>query len=320
MNTMAAQVTSMSATSGKNTTVARSASTEAATTASTDHSSNCFRQACIACRFTVITAAPSSPTHKAKPRPGGSMSHSSRSPATPSATPAASASLDNPLRGSSFTVPASHNVIFPPPSIRYEVLCISKYGCKIKGLASPSVPSNVLYRLDQGLHMSNVTIQRLAPCIRQPVIGARHAAIEALVAGDVAPILKLAGVGTQVAVGGTKQGLEFIEAERIVCRQGADHGQPGPLVDQAIEIVTDLLCRAACLRLYRAAFCSRFCPIRLSPHDASRYRCQRPCAAPRIRAPGSRCLWLAGAGSAHPAPGMTRPSPESPAPNERRRS
>ena len=66
-------------------------------------------------------------------------------------------------------------------------------------------------------------------------MGARDAAFEEFDAGNVVGFLELAGVNTEVAVGGFEDALEIVETERFVGGESADDAEADPLVNEAIE-------------------------------------------------------------------------------------
>src|ERR1700687_5240975 len=89
---------------------------------------------------------------------------------------------------------------------------------------------------NQGFHVVQVALQGPAPGGRQSILRLRQAPVERLCANDVIGFFKLAGVNTEVAVGGFKQGLELIERERAIHCQRADNSQADAFMDQAVEI------------------------------------------------------------------------------------
>ena len=84
--------------------------------------------------------------------------------------------------------------------------------------------------------MAEIFFERAAAGGGQPILGARHASLERLLARDVLRVLELARVDAQVAVGRLQQALQIVEREPLVHRQRADDAKPQPLVDQAIEL------------------------------------------------------------------------------------
>src|ERR1035441_1193369 len=111
-----------------------------------------------------------------------------------------------------------------------RVLCISK----LIGIKKDSL---LFARgLDERLHVVQVTLQGPPPGGGQPVIGARHAAHEALGAFHVTGFLQLARMNTEVPVGRIQQFLEFAEGQRLVHGERAENAQAEAFVDQAIEL------------------------------------------------------------------------------------
>src|SRR5690349_14324797 len=90
--------------------------------------------------------------------------------------------------------------------------------------------------MDEGLHVVQVALQRLAAGGGEAVLRARHAAVEGLGAGDVAGVLELARVHAEVAVRGLEQPLKVVEGERIVDGERTDDPQPDALVDQPVQL------------------------------------------------------------------------------------
>ncbi len=82
------------------------------------------------------------------------------------------------------------------------------------------------------------------PAGAQPVLGARHPALERLGAHDVVRLLELARVHAEVAVGGVEQPLELVEGERLVHRQGAHDREAHALVDQPVQLQRPVTRRA----------------------------------------------------------------------------
>ena len=81
----------------------------------------------------------------------------------------------------------------------------------------------------------------------KPVLGARNAGFEELVATDVVRFFEFSGVNAEVAVGRFQQAAQVVEAERVIDGEGAHDTQPQALVNDAIEfgqIVEDTLARA----------------------------------------------------------------------------
>ena len=62
-------------------------------------------------------------------------------------------------------------------------------------------------------HLADVIFESAAAGRSEAVFGARDAAFEEFVAGDVAGFFEFAGVDTEVAVGGFEQSSEVVEAE-----------------------------------------------------------------------------------------------------------
>src|SRR5690606_30976014 len=89
---------------------------------------------------------------------------------------------------------------------------------------------------DDRFHVVQVTLQRAPPLCRQAVLGARDAPLEGLDAFDVAGLLEAARVHAQVAVRGTEETLEVVEAERVVDRERADDAEAHAFVDHAVQL------------------------------------------------------------------------------------
>ena len=107
-------------------------------------------------------------------------------------------------------------------------------------IASP-VGGLLTDRFDDRLHVGDVFLERAPSGGGEPVFGARHAAVERLVARDVLCVLELSGVDAQVAVGGLQQPLEIVERQPVVGGQRADNAETEPLVNDAIERDSRLL-------------------------------------------------------------------------------
>src|SRR5450759_4058656 len=150
----------------------------------------------------------------------GAASTARRAASTPARCPM--------MRGS--PRPVAHR---PLPSMMIptcRVLCIPK----LIGIKKDSL---LFTRgLDERLHVVQVALQGTPAGCRQPVIGARHAAGEALGAVHVAGFLQLARMDTEVTVGSIQQFLEFAEGQRRVHGEPAENAQTESFVDQAVEI------------------------------------------------------------------------------------
>src|SRR5687767_10241931 len=90
--------------------------------------------------------------------------------------------------------------------------------------------------VDDGFHVVQVALERLAAGGGQAVLGLGHPALEVPLAGDVAGFVKLAGMYAAVAVGRLQEILEVVEAQVLVDSQGADDAQAHPFVDKAFEV------------------------------------------------------------------------------------
>src|SRR5262245_51011932 len=115
-----------------------------------------------------------------------------------------------------------------------QVLGMAKYLPMEEDGGSPRTAP--LGRADQRLHPDEVVGERAAARRRQGVLGARHAALEALLAGDVAGVLELARVDGQVPVRQPEQVAQFLEREQVVRRERRDDAQPRALVDELVEL------------------------------------------------------------------------------------
>jgi hypothetical protein len=88
---------------------------------------------------------------------------------------------------------------------------------------------------DQDFHLLQITLQGSTTGRRESKLGVWESAGKSLCATDVSGFLELAGVDAQVAVGRFDELLQFIEAQDVVDRQGADDPQSEPLMDNAVE-------------------------------------------------------------------------------------
>src|ERR1039457_6148505 len=150
----------------------------------------------------------------------GAASTARRAASTPARCPM--------MRGS--PRPVAHR---PLPSMiipTCRVLCVSKLiGIKKDSLLFPR-------GLDERFHVIQVALQRAPPSGRQPVIGARHAAGEALGAVHIPGLFQLPRMNTEVTVGSIQQFLEFAEGQRLVHGEPAENTQTEAFVDQAVEL------------------------------------------------------------------------------------
>src|ERR1035441_8609349 len=110
-----------------------------------------------------------------------------------------------------------------------RVLCITKLIGIKKLLLFPR-------GLDECFHVVQVALQRTPPGGRQPIIGARHAAGEALGAVHVPGLFQLPCMNTEVTVGSIQQFLEFAEGQRRVHSERAENAQAEAFVNQAVEL------------------------------------------------------------------------------------
>src|SRR5262245_34979635 len=83
--------------------------------------------------------------------------------------------------------------------------------------------------------MRQILIERTAAGCRQPVLGPGQAAVERLVAGDIARFLELAGMDAEVAVRRVEQTLQLVERQAVVDRERADDAKAKALVNHTIE-------------------------------------------------------------------------------------
>src|ERR1035441_1124560 len=90
--------------------------------------------------------------------------------------------------------------------------------------------------LDERFHVVQIPLQGAAPGGRHPVIGARHAAGEALGTVHVPGFFQLPCMDTEVAVGSIQQFLELAEGQRLVHGERAENAQAETFVDQAVEL------------------------------------------------------------------------------------
>src|ERR1035438_6142126 len=150
----------------------------------------------------------------------GAASTARRAASTPARCPM--------MRGS--PRPVAHR---PLPSMiipTCRVLCVSKLiGIKKDSLLFPR-------GLDERFHVVQVALQRTPPGGRQPIIGARHAAGEALGAVHVPGLFQLPCMNTEVTVGSIQQFLEFAEGQRRVHSERAENAQAEAFVNQAVEL------------------------------------------------------------------------------------
>src|SRR5262245_7199886 len=90
---------------------------------------------------------------------------------------------------------------------------------------------SALHGAEDRLHVRDVLVERAPAGGRDSILGARDAAVERLVAGDVFCLLQLSRVDAQVAVRRLQQLLELEKRQSIVDGEGADDAQAQPFVD-----------------------------------------------------------------------------------------
>src|SRR5258708_36863371 len=83
--------------------------------------------------------------------------------------------------------------------------------------------------------MLQIAQQGLLPDRSDAVFRLRPAGFEGLRADHIARFFELARMGAQVAVAPIEQGLELVEGEPFIHRQGTHDAETHPLVNQAIE-------------------------------------------------------------------------------------
>src|SRR5688572_5576597 len=112
-----------------------------------------------------------------------------------------------------------------------EVLCVIKYRPKKKRLCP--FPGGA----DQGFHVVEVALQRLAARRGDAVLGLGYAALEEFAARHVRCLLELARMHAEIAVRGLQQRLQLVERERLIDGERADHAEPHALVNETIELI-----------------------------------------------------------------------------------
>src|SRR2546430_15151034 len=96
-------------------------------------------------------------------------------------------------------------------------------------------PYTTLFR-SQRFHVVQVALQRAPPGSGEPILGLRNPSLERLRASDVLRLLEPARVHAQIAVRRLEQGLELVEAQRLVDGQRAHDAKAHALVDQPVEL------------------------------------------------------------------------------------
>src|SRR6266508_352918 len=145
-------------------------------------------------------------------------------------------------------------------------------------------------RANQRFHVVEVAVERPPTRAGDPEARLRNTSLEGLLAGDVARLLELPCVDAQIAVGRSEQALQLVESEPLVDRERADHSEPDPFVDQAVQTLW-------CRRSRRG--CGEWCEppdstgvfglwslvfgFRLSHRASARSRSRRARANPRSR-------------------------------------
>src|SRR6185436_7620385 len=91
-------------------------------------------------------------------------------------------------------------------------------------------------RPDEGLHVLQVALERLAAAGRKAKARLGKAAFEGLVTLHVRSLFELSGVDAEIAVGGAHQMFELVEREPLVDRERAHDPEAQTLMDDAVEI------------------------------------------------------------------------------------
>src|SRR5216110_916240 len=107
--------------------------------------------------------------------------------------------------------------------------------CGIKSVLKKNA-SPLTGGVNQRFHVIQVALQRAPPGGGEAILGLRNPPLERLGARDVLRFLEPARVYAQVAVRGLEQGLELVEAQRIVHGERAHDAEGYPLVDQPVEL------------------------------------------------------------------------------------
>ena len=101
---------------------------------------------------------------------------------------------------------------------------------------------------DDRVHVCEVLVKRTAAGGGEAIFGSRHAAIERLVAVDIAGLFELSRMDAEIAVRRAEQALQFVEREMRVDGERAHDAESKTLVDQPVECE-----RRSLLRCLRAA-------------------------------------------------------------------
>ena len=89
--------------------------------------------------------------------------------------------------------------------------------------------------LDDRVHVREVLVERTAAGGSEAIFGSRHAAVERLVAVDIAGLFELSRVDAEIAVRRAEQALQFVERELRVDSERAHDAESKTFVDQPIE-------------------------------------------------------------------------------------
>src|SRR5690606_40507389 len=90
--------------------------------------------------------------------------------------------------------------------------------------------------LDDGFHMIEIAVERIAAALSHSVYGLRAAILERLRAREIARLFQLACVSAQVAVADVEQRLELAERELVAHRERAHDSEAHTFVYQPIEL------------------------------------------------------------------------------------
>src|SRR5213076_1725364 len=107
--------------------------------------------------------------------------------------------------------------------------------CGIKSVLKKNA-SPLTGGVNQRFHVVQVALQRAPPGSGEPILGLRNPSLERLRASDVLRLLEPARVHAQIAVRRLEQGLELVEAQRLVDGQRAHDAKAHALVDQPVEL------------------------------------------------------------------------------------
>ena len=88
---------------------------------------------------------------------------------------------------------------------------------------------------NDGFHMVEIALESAAASAGETKPRAGHASLEGFFAVDIAGFFQLAGMDAEIAIGKGEKAFELREGQGVVYGKGADDGEAGALVNQAVE-------------------------------------------------------------------------------------